>query len=139
MRPFVLFLLVGLAACATPAPATNAIDWSTAASPWSSFIVTVDEDGDERVTRIWLASVDGHGVLRTGDSRWWANLERDPACRVRIDGVDYALRAERVSDRATKIRIDEVFLEKYGWQERLLFPQARGETHDNYAWLRAVE
>ena len=134
-----LSLAIFLLGCATAGPpASGPVDWEAATDSWSSLIVTRDADGGLRVTRIWLDTLDGHAVLRTGDSRWWSNLERDPSCFVRVDGVDHAALAEPVTDRATKVRIDEVFLEKYGWQERLLFPQERGETHENYAWLRAV-
>ena len=41
-------------------------------------IVTHDEDGGERVTKLWLVVVDGEGVIRTDDSRWFRNIQRDP-------------------------------------------------------------
>ncbi len=124
-------------ACASAPVSREPIDWSAADERWSLHIVTVDPDGDERVTRIWLASVDGAGAIRTGDSRWWANLRRDPACRIRVLDVDYPVRAEFVTEHEVKARIDDAFVAKYGWFERLLFPQERGETHENYARLRA--
>jgi hypothetical protein len=129
-------LLLGSVACASaPSGAETPIDWAVAAEHWSLHIVTRDADGDERVTRIWIASVDGEGALRTGDSRWWANLMRDPRCHVRLDGVDYPVTAEFVTDPAGRQTIDRVFLEKYGAWERVMFPQERGETHENYARL----
>ncbi len=83
MRRFAsIVLLVGLACASGPLPiASSPIDWEAATERWSLHIVTVDPDGDERVTRIWLALVDGEGTVRTGDSRWWQNLKRDPKCR----------------------------------------------------------
>ena len=117
--------------------AREPIDWAAANDRWSIHIVTTDSDGDERVTRIWLAMMDGVGVLRTGDSRWWQNLARDPNCRIRLLGIEYPLRAEPVREHDERARIDAAFVEKYGWQERMLFPQEPGETHDNYARLRA--
>ena len=134
-------LLAALAlACASgPAPrADGPIPWEAADAQWSILIVTQDADGDERVTRIWLALEGGVGTLRTGDSRWWANLKRDPSCALRIDGSDHPLRAEFVDARDARARIDEAFLAKYGWWERVMFPQERGETHDNYARLVAT-
>ena len=80
--------------------------------------------------------MDGEGTLRTGDSRWWKNLERDPNCRIRTQGTDYSLRVDFVSGHEEKARIDDAFVEKYGWLERTLFRQERGETHENYAHLR---
>jgi hypothetical protein len=134
-KVLLLVLLVGLA-CAGSVETREPIAWPAADDRWSIHIVTLDPDGDERVTRIWLATLDGVGVLRTNDSRWWQNLERDPSCRIRVLGIEYALRAEPVHEPTEKARIDTAFSEKYGWQERVLFPQARGETHENYARLR---
>jgi len=139
MRIFALIPLAALLGCAGVPVAQQPIDWQMANESWSVHIVTLDEDGDERVTRIWLAAVDGEGALRTGNSRWWANLNRDASCRVRVNGIDYPVRAEFVGDLAQKIRIDEAFGEKYGWMERMMFRQERGETHENYAELRSVQ
>ena len=80
--------VLGLA-CASAAPiAQRPIDWQAANERWSLHIVTLDPDGGERVTRIWIATVDGEGVLRTGHSRWWQNLERNAASSIRLLGVD---------------------------------------------------
>jgi hypothetical protein len=138
IRRLALILLIALssAACGSVPMATKPIDWQAADEHWSLHIVTLDPDGDERVTRIWLASADGEGTLRTGDSRWWQNLQRDADCRIRLDKVDYPVRAEFVTEHEGKVRIDEVFAEKYGWWERTMFRQERGETHENYARLR---
>jgi hypothetical protein len=141
MRRFAsIAIAMGLAwvACASrPVPSgQEPIDWQAADEHWSVYIVTVDSDGDERVTRIWLAVVDEDGTLRTGDSRWWQNLERDPNCRIRLQGIDYPVRAEFVTEYEAKARIDDAFSEKYGWLNRVMFRQERGETHENYARLR---
>ncbi len=112
------------------------IDWEGIGERWSLHIVTRDPDGDERVTRVWLATLDGVGTLRTGESRWARNLKADPHCRLRVRGVDYATRAEFVTEREQRVRIDLAFREKYGWQERLLFWEEPGETHDHYLRLR---
>ena len=138
MRIFASIVCVAVLACASGrVPVANEpIDWRAADDPWSLHIVTVDPEGDERVTRIWLATVDGQGALRTGDSRWWQNLERDPSCAIRLQGIDYPVRAEFVVEHEEKARIDDAFAEKYGWLERILFPQERGETHENYARLQ---
>ena len=135
-----IVLLIGLACASGSVPVAKApIDWEAASDRWSLHIVTVDPDGDDRVTRIWLALVGGEGTLRTGDSRWWQNLERDPNCRIRLLGSDYPLRVELVTKHEKKARIDAAFVEKYGWLERILFRQEPGETHENYARLRQVE
>lgn len=110
-------------------------DWEAIDDQWSLQVVTIDPDGDERVTRIWIAVLDGEGLIRTGESRWWSNLQRDPSIRIRLSGTDRAFRAELVTETADKVRIDQAFLEKYGRWERMLFSQERGETHVNYARL----
>jgi len=140
MKHFAWVAFIVLHACASgPVPVAQApIDWSAANDRWSLHIVTLDPDGSERVTRIWLALVDGEGTFRTGDSRWWENLERDPNARIRVLEIDYPLQAEFVTEHEQKARIDDAFVEKYGWIERMMFPQDRGETHDNYARLRSV-
>ncbi len=107
------------------------VDLQPAAERWSVHIVTRDQDGDERLTRVWLATLDGVGVIRTGDTRWWRNLERDRNCRIRVAGTDTPARVEFVAEREQKARIDDVFLEKYGWQERVFIWGDRGETHEN--------
>ena len=138
MRIFVTVALLATLACASkPLPVSQEpIDWPEADEHWSLLIVTEDPDGDERVTRIWLALVNGEGTLRTGDSRWWENLERDPNCRIRVAGTDHPLRVDPVSTHKEKANIDDAFGEKYGWLERTMFRQERGETHENYAHLR---
>jgi hypothetical protein len=141
MKPFAWLAIVVFLACASgPIPvAQEPIDWNATDDRWSLHIVTLDPDESERVTRIWLALVDGDGTLRTGDSRWWANLKRDPNARIRVLEIDYPLQVEFVTEHEQKARIDDAFVEKYGWIERMMFPQDRGETHDNYAVFRPVQ
>jgi len=115
--------------------AQTPINWQEADDRWSLHIVTVDPDGDERVTRIWLAIEGEVGTLRTGDSRWWQNLERAPDCRIRLGGTDYPMRFVPVTQHEERARIDDAFAEKYGWLDRIMFRQDRGETHENYARL----
>lgn len=137
-EPQLFFALIAgllLAGCAAVPVAEKPLDWAEVDERWSVLVVTEDPDGDDRVTRIWLARLDGEGVLRTNDSRWWANLQRDPTIRVRHDGRDHPFRVEAVTDPEERARIDAVFAEKYGWMEAVMFPQPRGETHENYARL----
>ena len=137
------FLWITVALTLTGVPGSVAAgddsgDLQAAAERWSVHIVTRDPDGEDRVTRIWLAALDGVGVIRTGDSRWWRNLENDRSCRIRVSGTDTPVRVEFVAEREEKARIDDVFLEKYGWQERVFIWGDRGETHENYARVRAT-
>ncbi len=130
----------GLACVSGSVAAENdPIDLQAATERWSVHIVTRDQDGDERVTRIWIADLDGVSVIRTGDSRWSRNLERDRNCRIRVSGTDTPARVEFVAEPEEKARIDDVFLEKYGWQERAFIWGDRGETHEHYMRVRGAD
>jgi hypothetical protein len=137
-RLFGLVCLLSLGCAGGPAPSEHGrLGWDEIDDRWSLHVVTVDSDGDERVTRIWIAVVDGDPAIRTGESRWWRNLQREPVVRIRLSGVDYSFRVRFVTASEEKVRIDEAFAEKYGGWERFMFPQTRGETHENYALLRS--
>ncbi|MBW2363449.1 MAG: DUF2255 family protein [Deltaproteobacteria bacterium] len=83
-------------------------------------VATVDPDGDLRLTRIWLALLDGTGTIRTNETRWLRNLKRDPNLRLRISGVDHPLHVEFIEDDAEIRRVDAAFREKYGWRDRMV-------------------
>ncbi len=110
--------------CASMVPpvAETALDWQPAADEGVPVIVTRDPDGGERVTKLWLVVVDREGLIRTGDSRWFQNIERDPNVVLRIGGYAYPLRAELVSDPPLEKRANAAFREKYGWQDWLIHP-----------------
>jgi hypothetical protein len=102
--------------------AETALDWDSVAGEGVATIVTRDPDGGERVTKLWLAVVDGEGLIRTGDSRWFQDIERDPNVVFRIGGYAHPLRAELVTDEALEKRANAAFREKYAWQDRLIHP-----------------
>jgi hypothetical protein len=85
-------------------------------------IVTQDPDGSERVTKIWLVVVDGQGLIRTGNTRWFRNIQRDPNVVFRVGGYAYPLRADLVTDESLKDRAHAAFREKYGWQDWIIHP-----------------
>ena len=116
-------------ACASVPAAEDPIDWQAASRHWSVHIVTLDADGEERVTRVWIALYQGIGAIRTNHTRWLANLRRDPDLHLRVDGVDHPMRVEFVDEAASTEVIDRAFLEKYGWQERLLMGEQGREPH----------
>ena len=110
--------------CASTLPpmAETALDWRSVADVGVPTIVTREPDGGERVTKLWLAVVDGEGLIRTGDSRWFQNIERDPNVTLRIGGYAYPLRAEVVTDESLEKRANAAFREKYGWQDWIIHP-----------------
>jgi hypothetical protein len=117
--PVVLLFL----ACAT-APKLISTEgtpnWDMIADEGTVEVVTLDEDGSERVTTIWLAVVDAQGYIRTGNTYWFANLGRDPKLRLRAGGAEYQLKSEPVDDAALGARIDDAFRAKYGFSDRVV-------------------
>ena len=63
---------------------------------------------------------DGSGWLRTGNSRWLANIRRDPDVKLQVGERVLELRAEEVTDAATRSEIDAAMRAKYGWPDRML-------------------
>jgi len=138
MRKCWIVLWVLWVACATPAPPAPATEatpaWSELRDVSTVELVTVDPDGDERVTTVWLAVVDDMGAIRTGNSRWFANLQRNPELRFRAEGTEYPLRVEFVTDQTQAAAMDAVFREKYGTLDAII-SFLRGDG-TNRMWLR---
>jgi hypothetical protein len=97
----------------------HATDWTELAETDVVRIVTVDEDGAERTTKIWVVVVDRTAYVRTGATRWFANLERDPSVVVTEGESEYAARAERVTAAERISLVQTAFREKYGFMDRL--------------------
>jgi len=108
-----------LALAAAPALA-DAIDWQSVASQDVVRIITVDPDGELREKKVWIAVLDGNGWLRTGNSRWLANIRRDPDVRLRVGERVLELRAEEVGDADACAAVDAAMRAKYGWTDRML-------------------
>ena len=88
---------------------------------------------NERTTRIWIVRDGDSAVVRTGPStRWFANLARDPRCRIRAGDLEVRLVAETITDVEARRAIDEAFRAKYGWQESAVVWRSRAETDDPY-------
>ena len=95
--------------------------WEKIAAVERIEIITHDEDNDPRETTIWFAVVDGQGFIRTGNSTWGQNIRRNPADVVlRIEGVEYPLRAEFIENEKLRERVTAAFHTKYGWTDSLV-------------------
>jgi hypothetical protein len=81
-------------------------------------LITHDDDGKLRETKVWVVLIDGEAFLRTNASKWLANLRRDPAARLRVEDEEYPVVAEVLSDPAWIPKVDAASAEKYGWQEK---------------------
>jgi len=95
-------------------------DWQALADVPVIEVLTVDEDGDARETKVWFVLVDGEPYLRTSDSRWLENLRRDPDLGLRIEDREYEARAEEIPGESIVEQVDAASAEKYGWQERFI-------------------
>jgi len=116
-----LAILVGLTAFGVVAPAA-ALEGSALAGDDTVRVVTRDEDGSARVTKIWIVAVAGEAYIRTGSTHWGRNLERDADLGLRTASGEYDLRVEFVADDALRALVAQAFREKYGWADRLLSP-----------------
>lgn len=113
-------LAAGVPAAGGESPATDYPDWDSVSDVEVIELVTRDEDGDLRETKVWFVLLDGEPYLRTSRSRWLDNLRRDPALGLRIAGVPYRARAFEVTTPELIERVDAASREKYGWQESLI-------------------
>jgi hypothetical protein len=90
-------------------------DWTAMADAETVHVLTTDEDGGTRATKIWLSVVDGTPYIRTSrSSRWGDNVERNAAIALRVDGSEYPLQAHFIEAEDERARIVATFEEKYG-------------------------
>lgn len=98
----------------------NAFDWTPYHEDSTIEIITLDEDGEVRETKIWIVIVDDMGFIRTNDSRWLANIRRGSAVRLRARGVETPVAVEIVDDTAIYDRVEQAFKDKYGLMQRVM-------------------
>lgn len=131
------FTVAAFSACASTVPASESVSWDRL-DGWSVHIVTEDEDGDLRSTRIWLVVHQGYGAIRTGSSVWAGNIERGSSVSIRNGGLEVPVVATPVADLEERRSIDAEFATKYGWQESAFIPSDRAASDDRYFRLEAV-
>ena len=102
------------------AAAADEVDWTALAAPDVVEIITQDEDGDDRETNIWIAVVDGAAYIRTGSSRWFANLERNPAAVLRSGDTLQPIAVEQIEDADLFAQVEVALREKYGFSDRMV-------------------
>ena len=117
MKPMAcLVLLLTLAGAARAAGP----DWQRAQEQSVVQILTHDEDGALRETSVWIVAFDGHGYLRTNDSRWLANIRRGSGVALRLGEQEFAVAAREPNDAALSARVEEQFKQKYGFMQRVM-------------------
>jgi hypothetical protein len=99
----------------TPPPAQETLDWATVADRQMVLVTTTDPDGEPRTTRLWIVVVDGAGYLRSADTRWSRDVQREPNFLLIVDDLSYPVSATRVPYGTDEhARVMEAFAEKYG-------------------------
>jgi hypothetical protein len=117
--PLALILLIALAPVWAAADYPN---WQALEDVAVIEVITEDEDGDLRESKVWFVLVDREPYLRTNGSRWLENLRRDSNLALRIEDTEYSARAVEVAGDEILKRVDEASREKYGWQESMIHP-----------------
>ena len=123
------FVLAGAVALHSPSATATPPDWSVAAPVNTVEVITKNPDGTLKETTVWLAVMDGQGYIRTGNTRWWSNIERDHDVVLRIEGKEYPLRAVLVEDPDLRQRVVDAFRAKYGWLDRAMDAFRSGVPH----------
>lgn len=121
LRRVAQILGVVLLAVAWP-PESDAQEWDRLAESETVQVVSTNEDGSTRETKVWLVALEGQGYIRTGSTRWGGNVERDPRIVLRVAGEELPLQVEFVTDDEARERVVGAFREKYGLSDRLLSP-----------------
>jgi hypothetical protein len=111
-----LGLLLALAGAARAA----ALDWQHAQGQDVVEILTHDEDGELRETSVWIVAFDGHGYVRTNDSRWLANIRRGSDVALRLEAGEFPVAAREPNDAALTARVEEGFKQKYGFTQKVM-------------------
>ena len=114
-----LFLLI------TPgsgARGEDAIEWDRYSEEGTVEVITTDEDDSTRVTKVWLAVVDGQGYIRTGGTRWGGNIERNPEIALRIGETELPLRVEFATDETERDAVKAALRAKHGFSDWILNP-----------------
>jgi hypothetical protein len=118
MRSFCFGSVFALVLAAGPAAAQT--EWSPFEEASVVHIVTQDEDGAERDTKVWFVVVAGAGFVRTNDSRWLENIRRGSNVVLRLDETSRPVTSEEVADAAVTAAVEEAFKTKYGFVQRVM-------------------
>jgi hypothetical protein len=100
----------------------EAIDWDRYSEEGTVEVITTNEDGSTRETKVWLAVVDGQGYIRTGKTRWGGNVERNPEITLRIGETELPLRVEFVTDPTERDAVKAALRAKHGFWDWILNP-----------------
>ncbi len=122
--------LLALGDAASAAASTDpAPDWSTIAGENTVVVVTEQADGTPHETTVWLVVHEGRGYLRTSNTRWFRNIERNRNVVLRAGDHEWPLTVSMVEDDAEGDAVIGAFRAKYGISDLLVAPLRLGGSH----------
>jgi hypothetical protein len=93
------------------------VDWSK----WSDLptveVITTDAGGGLRTTTVWIVVVEGQAYLRTGNTIWGGNVEREGKLKLKGGPGEHQCRAERITDLSVQNKVTAAFRAKYGFRD----------------------
>ena len=122
-------MLTALVLAALFALEASPSDWTPLAEVEEIQVLSENADGTPEETTVWLAVVNAQGFIRTGNTSWYPNLERKPDIGVRVDGKEYAVRAQLIEDTALREQVIAEFRRKYGWSDVFVDWMFPGDGH----------
>jgi hypothetical protein len=117
IRYALIFVAVGLLASCDRAisPAQEQLDWATVSGRQMILVSTTDPDGEPRTTRLWIVVVGESGYLRSADTQWAKDVERNPNFLLIVGDASYPVSATRVPAGTDEhSRVMDAYSEKYG-------------------------
>jgi hypothetical protein len=119
---------ISLAVMATSGAAA-AQDWAAIGATDVVVVVTRNQDGSDRETKVWIVELDDRAYIRTAATRWYGNVEREPDIVLRVGEKALPLRAVLVTDALLADRVEAAFREKYGFWDAFMAIFRFGEPH----------
>ena len=113
MRSALIPALLASALVLASANAASAA-WADYKDAQEIFAVVHDAQGKPREVKIWIVVLEDNGYVRTRNTGWREDFERDPNARLKIAGKEIAVRPIPVKDPDTYKRVNEAYTEKYG-------------------------
>jgi len=120
MRSLLTALLIAGALAVASAHAASAA-WSDHKDEMEIFAIVHGKDGKPREIKIWFVAIDDEGFIRTRNTSWRADLERDPMAALRFKNREIPIRAIPVKDPELYKRVNDAYTAKYG-VVRHIFP-----------------
>lgn len=109
--------------------AAAAQDWGAIGATDVVVVVTRNQDGSDRETKVWIIEVDDRAYIRTAATSWYGNVEREPDIVLRVGEDELPLRAVLVTDALLAEQVEAAFREKYGSWDAFMEIFRFGEPH----------